>query len=610
MYNRKELKQNAKQSIKKHYFIFVLVCLIAGLLGTKYADTLTPQDLLDVAKTEQDANLVEGGTTTVDSGFQSIMNGRSIQKLLGDMVDKGLKTVGTSREDFLGRSRGVFATVVNTISSGTLMTTLLSAGVSIGLSKNVGLALIIIVSLALMLFVWFYVTNTYTAISARMFLEGRVYEDVPVHRFLHFLHIRRWTKAALIMFRATLYQLLWCFTIVGGIIKEYSYRMVPFIAAENPDISPSEAITLSRKMMDGHKLECFVLDLTFVGWKVLSMLTFTVSGRLFSNPYKEATFSEYYVYLRQLAKEKNLEGSELLKDQYLFEKADRMDLLYAYEKEIDAIAQPKPPKKERKGIFAFIADVFGVIFVEDKEEREYDAFMANREKYLALSSEMSGKAYPSRLGLHPVAEKQKKDRGLYCERHYSIWSLIMLFFTFAVIGWVWEVSLHLVSDGEFVNRGVLHGPWLPIYGTGGVLILVVLNKFRSKPILEFTTTIVLCGCVEYFTAWYLEATHGGQKWWDYSGYFLNLHGRICAEGLLVFGLGGMAIVYVAGPFLDNLFRKIKMQIMIPICAALLVVYCGDQMYSSKHPNTGKGITDYSTELPPQSNNVGIRSMRT
>lgn len=70
------------------------------------------------------------------------------------------------------------------------------------------------------------------------------------------------------------------------------------------------------------------------------------------------------------------------------------------------------------------------------------------------------------------------------------------------MGWVWEVSLHLITDGVFVNRGVLHGPWLPIYGTGGVMILAVLNKFREKPLVEFLLTIVLCGCVEYFTSWF------------------------------------------------------------------------------------------------------------
>ena len=61
----------------------------------------------------------------------------------------------------------------------------------------------------------------------------------------------------------------------------------------------------------------------------------------------------------------------------------------------------------------------------------------------------------------------------------------------SVFGWLWEVGMHLVSYGEFVNRGALHGPWLPIYGTGAVLILTVLNRFRKNPALEFGATIVL-----------------------------------------------------------------------------------------------------------------------
>ena len=74
----------------------------------------------------------------------------------------------------------------------------------------------------------------------------------------------------------------------------------------------------------------------------------------------------------------------------------------------------------------------------------------------------------------------------------------------SVFGWLWEVGMHLVSYGEFVNRGALHGPWLPIYGTGAVLILTVLNRFRKNPALEFGATIVLCGFLEYMTSLVME----------------------------------------------------------------------------------------------------------
>src|SRR5699024_9823926 len=194
-----------------------------------------------------------------------------------------------------------------------------------------------------------------------------------------------------------------------------------------------------------------------------------------------------------------------------------------------------------------------------------------------LKEAVEGKVYPNRLFSIPEKNKRKKVEMIYYMRHYTIWSLVLMFFIFSFIGWLWEVSLHLITDGEFVNRGVLQGPWLPIYGTGGMLILILLNKFRKKPVLQFILTVILCGCVEYFTAYYLELTHGGVRWWDYSGYFLNLHGRICAEGLFVFGVGGMAIVYFLAPLLDNQIRKIKLKILVPICLVLLAIFAVDQL---------------------------------
>ena len=160
-------------------------------------------------------------------------------------------------------------------------------------------------------------------------------------------------------------------------------------------------------------------------------------------------------------------------------------------------------------------------------------------------------------------------------RHYSLWSLIVIFLSMSMFGWLWEVGMHLVSYGEFVNRGALHGPWLPIYGTGAVLILTVLNRFRKNPALEFGAMIVLCGFLEYMTSLVMEIVTGGTKWWDYSGYFLNLNGRICAEGLLVFGIGGMAIVYIIAPVIDDLMGRLNERKVMTVCTVLLVLFLAD-----------------------------------
>ena len=126
-----------------------------------------------------------------------------------------------------------------------------------------------------------------------------------------------------------------------------------------------------------------------------------------------------------------------------------------------------------------------------------------------------GKAYPIRLS--PLLQYEHKDRepALFT-RKYPVTTLILMFFLFAFLGWCWEVMLYLVTSATFVNRGVMHGPWLPIYGTGGVLVLMVLYKLRDKPWLEFTATVVVCGIVEYFTAYYLETVYN-RRWWDYAG---------------------------------------------------------------------------------------------
>lgn len=154
----------------------------------------------------------------------------------------------------------------------------------------------------------------------------------------------------------------------------------------------------------------------------------------------------------------------------------------------------------------------------------------------------------------------------------------------------------MIYDGVFVNRGVLQGPWLPIYGSGSLLILTLLYRFRRHPGINFLMIVLLCGIVEYTSSWYLQVAHNGMKWWDYSGYFLNLNGRVSGEGLLVFGLGGLAVVYLVAPVLDALISRIPRKNIIALCLVLLSVFSVDQVYSSKNPNIGEGITDYISQV--------------
>ncbi len=481
MLSRREIKQKAKQSLKKHYFIFVLLCAIAGFLGVSSGSVLRENKTIAAQEKGENGQIADNAVTTVDSGMLDMVSGQSLEKLIGGYIDKAFDKIGFDKEKVLGRSRGVFAALVNKLSSGTIVTTLFSSIISIVHSRSLGIAIGIILSVILVLVIWFYLTNVFAVVSARIFLEGRVYEEVSANRLLFLVRIRKWTNAALVMLLTTVYHILWWLTIVGGVIKGYSYRMVPYIVAENPSVKPREAITLSRKMMYGHKWECFVLDLSFIGWNLLNFVTFGLVGTFFSVPYFQAALSEFYVSLRETAIENSMEGSEVLNDRYLYEKADREKLLIAYEKDIDVLAEKKPPRRVQTGVLGFIADKFGVTLANDRQEQKYDDAMAERAIHMALRYEMSQKAYPGKLC--PIPEKEKKRRlyNLYSERRYSVWSVILMFFVFSFVGWVWEVSLHLISDGEFVNRGVLHGPWLPIYGAGGTMILVFCISCGENP---------------------------------------------------------------------------------------------------------------------------------
>ncbi len=191
-------------------------------------------------------------------------------------------------------------------------------------------------------------------------------------------------------------------------------------------------------------------------------------------------------------------------------------------------------------------------------------------------------------GCYPEIKKNKWFNINY-NKDYDIQTYVLFFFTFSVIGWIWEVLLQFLKYGILVNRGTMFGPWLPIYGWGGVLILILLKKFRAQPAKLFVLAFLLCGIIEYATSWYLEYFKH-LRYWDYSGYFLNINGRVCLEGLILFGLGGCAFTYFVAPLLDNLYKKINPKVALVLCIVLISLYNVDLIYSSHHPNMGERVS--------------------
>ena len=132
---------------------------------------------------------------------------------------------------------------------------------------------------------------SYVVISRRIFLESRTYKSVGVGKFMFLMRVKRWMRVAFTMLVKDLYTILWSLTIAGAFIKPLSYMLVPYIIAENPDIKANDAITLSRRMMNGYKWKCFCYQLSFIGWNILSFISMGLVGVLYSNPYKTAFFT-------------------------------------------------------------------------------------------------------------------------------------------------------------------------------------------------------------------------------------------------------------------------------------------------------------------------------
>ena len=102
-----------------------------------------------------------------------------------------------------------------------------------------------------------------------------------------------------VMFFRDLFIFLWSLLfIIPGIVKSYEYRMVPFILSENPGMSKDEALKASSRMMYGQKWKTFVLDLSFIGWNLLSLLTLGILGVFYVAPYAHSTNAALYETLK------------------------------------------------------------------------------------------------------------------------------------------------------------------------------------------------------------------------------------------------------------------------------------------------------------------------
>ena len=147
--------------------------------------------------------------------------------------------------------------------------------------------------------------------------------------------------------------------------------------------------------------------------------------------------------------------------------------------------------------------------------------------------------------------------------------MVIIFALISFGGWVYETIYCSVVEGEFTKRGFLFGPTCPIYGIGALAVWLVLGQI-SNPFIVFIIGGFLATVIEYSTGLFLERRFK-KKWWDYSMFKFNLHGRICPQASAVFGAFSVTSVFVLVPAMIDilmLFSKHTISVMAFIVVTL------------------------------------------
>lgn len=155
----------------------------------------------------------------------------------------------------------------------------------------------------------------------------------------------------------------------------------------------------------------------------------------------------------------------------------------------------------------------------------------------------------------------EKDKSLNNKYFY-----IILFLIYSFLGWIYEVCWEFKVGNGFVNRGFLHGFYLPIYGFGGLILVFSLGKLLKKkikiwklnitPLIIFLIILLIVSVVEFVASWGMELIFN-KRWWDYSFDKWNLNGRISLRNSSLLAICGMVALYIIFPISEKLITKLN-----------------------------------------------------
>lgn len=267
MWSREQLKNKAKQALNANYWKAVIVALIVVLIGAS-------------GGADYSANYEVDLEDSLNSLFQG--NFDSVPGIDDEFYDDSF----TYEDDFIiDDFNDYFEAEIDS----SAMIGLAAFLVIFFIIFAVIMAIAVVISLVLTAFV----LNPIEVGTSRFFFKA-LNEKAEVKE-VAFAFDNSYKNVAKIMFFRTLYTMLWSLLfVIPGIIKGYEYRMIPYLLAENPNLTKEQAFALSKQMMNGQKWEAFVLDLSFIGWDLLSALTLGILSIFYVEPYRNLTFAALY----------------------------------------------------------------------------------------------------------------------------------------------------------------------------------------------------------------------------------------------------------------------------------------------------------------------------
>ncbi len=526
MWKRKVMKKKARISMKQNYWRMISVCFLAAMLAGAYPSSTTflgSQALIPSIERRVSAPFASEDTNSevITEIVRRLFHGTFISDFMASpasfladiLVDLG----STSTSAFFSLLRAVNNFLTE---SWDISTFLLILGVIVSLLYH------------------FFISNMLLVGERRYFLEAHSYRQAPISKIFFLYKLRCIAGPAWILFCRTVFQLLWGLTIIGGVIKYYEYRMIPFILAENPKISRRDAFFLSRQLMQHSKWKLFKMHVSFIGWKLLSLLTFGILDLVFVNPYMSASEAELYLTLRRNHVLSRSPRYEFLNDSYLEHVPSEDELLIS-----------KALYDDSRGPYTKISYF---------NPEQYPVFLFSVQP--------------------PFKAVRSPARAV---RKYDFLSLVFLFHVFSILGWLAETAVHLLANGTLSDSFDPFLPWLPLYGIYGIIIILFIKKLSDRPVLVFLVNFLVYTVEEYAASLLIESALGLQPW-DYSGYFLNLSGRVYVGGSVSVALFGCAFLYYIAPRCADHFLKLKKIWRFLLCFVLTVLFIADIALALTH----------------------------